>query len=120
MKVGKESIVGFITALNRYVELDHEAVFDTWARKAQYVSDQLQGIPGLTARPKVSKKGYADVELAWDQSVIRMTVREAQQKLRDGEPRILWFDPVFMTRCLEDGEEVLVARRLRQLFVSQL
>jgi L-seryl-tRNA(Ser) seleniumtransferase len=119
MKVGKESIVGFITALNRYVELDHEAVFDTWARKAQYVSDQLQGIPGLTARPKVSKKGYADVELTWDQSIIRMTVREAQQKLRDGEPRILWFDPVFMTRCLEDGEEVLVARRLRQLFTTQ-
>jgi hypothetical protein len=29
------------------------------------------------------------------------------------------FDPVFMTRCLEDGEEILVARRLRQFFMEE-
>jgi seryl-tRNA(Sec) selenium transferase len=116
MKVGKECIVGFIAALNRYVELDHDAITESWNRKAQYVADQLQGIPGLTARPKVSKKGYADVELTWDQAVIPMTIREVREKLRHGQPRILWFDPVFMTRCLEDGEEVLAARRLREVF----
>jgi hypothetical protein len=68
---------------------------------------------------KYSKKGYADVELLWDETIIPITVKEAQDKLRTGTPRIYWFDPVFMTRCLEDGEEILVARRLRQFFLEE-
>jgi L-seryl-tRNA(Ser) seleniumtransferase len=119
MKVGKEEIVGMITALNRYVELDHEAILESWNRKSQYLVEQLAGIPGLTASMKYSKKGYADVELTWDEKVIPITVKEAQDKLRTGTPRIYWFDPVFMTRCLEDGEEILVARRLRRFFLEE-
>ncbi len=119
MKVGKEEIVGMIVALNRYVELDHEAVVESWNGKSQYLVNQLQGIPGLTARMKFSKKGYADVELSWDEKLIPITVKEAQDKLRQGSPRIYWFDPVFMTRCLEDGEEILVARRLRRFFTEE-
>jgi seryl-tRNA(Sec) selenium transferase len=119
MKVGKEEIVGMIVALNRYVELDHEAIIESWNQKSRYLVGQLSGIPGLTARMKFSKKGYADVELSWDEKVIPLTVKEAQDKLRTGSPRIYWFDPVFMTRCLEDGEEVLVARRLRQFFLEE-
>jgi L-seryl-tRNA(Ser) seleniumtransferase len=119
MKVGKEEIVGMIAALNRYVELDHEAIIESWNQKSRYLVEQLSGIPGLTARMKFSKKGYADVELSWDEKVIPLTMEQAQDKLRTGSPRIYWFDPVFMTRCLEDGEEVLVARRLRQFFLEE-
>jgi L-seryl-tRNA(Ser) seleniumtransferase len=119
MKVGKEEIVGMIVALNRYVGLDHGAIIESWNRKSQYLVDELQGIPGLTARMKFSKKGYADVELSWDETVIPLSVKEVQEKLRTGTPRIYWFDPVFMTRCLEDGEEILVARRLRQFFRAE-
>ncbi len=119
MKVGKEEIVGMVVALNRYVELDHEAIIESWNGKSRYLVDQLQGIPGLTAQMKFSKKGYADVELSWDKQLIPLSVKEAQDKLRLGTPRIYWFDPVFMTRCLEDGEEILVARRLRQFFTEE-
>ncbi len=119
MKVSKEEIVGMIVALNRYLELDHEAITESWNRKSQYLVDQLSGIPGLTARMKFSKKGYADVELSWDEKLIPLTLKQAQDKLRTGTPRIYWFDPVFMTRCLEDGEEILVARRLRQFFMEE-
>lgn len=119
MKVSKEEIVGMIVALNRYLELDHEAITESWNGKSQYLVDQLSGIPGLTARMKFSKKGYADVELSWDEKLIPLTLKQAQDKLRTGTPRIYWFDPVFMTRCLEDGEEILVARRLRQFFMEE-
>jgi len=85
----------------------------------RYLMDQLSGIPGLTARMKFSKKGYAEVELARDEKVIPLRVKQAQDKLRTRTPRIYWFDPVFMTRCLEDGEEILVARRLRQFFMEE-
>ena len=119
MKVGKEEIVGLIVALNRWVDLDHEAVIENWNQKSRYLAERLQGIPGLTATYKPSKKGYADVEIAWDETVIPLTLKEAQEKLAEGTPKIMWFDPVFMTRCLQDGEEVVVAERLREFFLEE-
>lgn len=118
MKVGKEEIVGFIVALNRYMELDHELVKQQWTERSRELAGHLQGIAGLSAKPVWNTKGYFDVELAWDESVIPMTMDEAWQKLRDGDPPIIIVDKVFMTRCLEEGELLLVARRLRELFTT--
>ena len=119
MKVAKEEIVGLIVALNRWVDLDHDAVIENWNRKSRYLVEQLEGIPGLTAVYKPSKKGYADVEITWDETIIPLTLEEAQTKLAEGTPKIMWFDPVFMTRCLEDGEEIVVAERLREFFLEE-
>lgn len=120
MKVGKEAIVGLVVALNRWVSLDHEAVIETWNRKSRYLVEMLQGIPGLTAEYAPSPKGYADVRITWDEAVIPLTLKDAQERLAEGTPKIMWFDPVFMTRCLEDGEEIVVARRLRAFFAEHV
>src|SRR5690606_17802989 len=40
MKVGKEQIIGLITALNRYVTTDRRLLHETWNLKAQYIADQ--------------------------------------------------------------------------------
>jgi L-seryl-tRNA(Ser) seleniumtransferase len=116
MKVPKEEIVGFIAALNRYEALDHAAVFESWSKKAKYIADKLQGIPGLTATYKMNDKGFADVELAWDDKVIPLTAVQAREKLKAGQPRIVYQGSVVRTRALKDGEEEMVARRLRQFF----
>ena len=46
MKVGKEEVIGLIVAVNRFVELDHDAYQEEWTRNARYVADALQGVPG--------------------------------------------------------------------------
>lgn len=119
MKVGKEEVIGLIVALNRFVELDHDAYQEDWTRNAKYVAAQLQGIPGLVAEyvPRLQTPlGYDSVRLTWDQSTIPVTPDEARQMLRDGEPRIIYAGDLFITRNLENGEEVAVARRLREFF----
>ena len=113
--------MGLIVARNRFVELDHDAYQEVWTRNAKYLRDRLQDIPGLTAEyvPRhLTPLGYDSVRLTWDETRIPVTPDEARQMLRDGEPRIIFAGDLFITRNLEDGEEVLVARRLRELWVS--
>ena len=122
MKVGKEEVIGLIVALNRFVELDHDASQEEWTRNAKYVRDQLQGIPGLKAEyvpARMTPLGYDSVQLTWDQKRIPLTPKEARLRLRNGEPRIVFAGDFFITRNLENGEEVVVARRLRDFFARE-
>ncbi len=119
MKVGKEEIIGFITALNRYVALDHEAEHAVWNRKARYIAGELADIPGLTADATLTPKEYEDVMLTWDESVFPMTPQELRARLHDGTPRVAMVGTRITTRCMEDGEEQLVAARLRDFFLSE-
>lgn len=119
MKIGKEEVIGLIVAVNRFLELDHEAIQEGWIRTAKYVAEQLQGIPGLKAEyvpAKMTVLGYDAVELSWDEKVIPLTAEQARERLRNGEPRIIFSGTTFITRNLEEGEEILAARRLRQFF----
>jgi L-seryl-tRNA(Ser) seleniumtransferase len=123
MKVGKEEIVGLITALNRYVELDHDDVHETWNKKARYLVDQLQGIPGLNPVYRINGYGFGEMRLTWDRNVIPLGGLEVFRLLMSGEPRILYYEDeeggTFQTRCMKDGDEITAARRLRQFFVEE-
>ena len=123
MKVGKEEIVGLIVALNRYASLDHEAVFETWNKKARYLTDQLKDLPGVKAEYRVNAAGFGEMRLTWDRKIIPLTGQEAFRKLMSGEPRILYYEDdqggTFQTRCMKDGDEILAARRLRQFFTAE-
>jgi L-seryl-tRNA(Ser) seleniumtransferase len=120
MKVGKEAVMGLIVALNRFVELDHDAYEEEWTRNAKYVCEALQDIPGLSAEyvpARLTPNGYDSVRLTWDEKRIPVTLEQARHMLRDGEPRLIFNDgDLFITRNLENGEEVLVVRRLREFF----
>lgn len=122
MKVGKEQVIGLIVALNRFVDLDHDAYQEEWTRNANYVAERLKDIPGLSSEyvpARLTPLGYDSVRLVWDQQRIPITPGQARQMLRDGEPRIVYAGDLFITRNLENGEEVIVARRLREFFRSQ-
>ena len=86
-----EEIVGLIAALNRYVELDHEMIQETWNRRARYLADQLKDVRGLKAEYRINAYGFGEMRLTWDRSIIPLTGREAFRKLMSGEPRILYY-----------------------------
>jgi L-seryl-tRNA(Ser) seleniumtransferase len=115
MKVGKEEIIGLIAALDRYIKIDHDAEIAGWNAKAKRLAHELQGIPGLTAEYAMNTMGYADVDLSWDKTIIPLTEEEARKKLAEGHPRVL-YDEAVRTCQLRDGEDVLLARRLREFF----
>lgn len=116
LKVGKEEIIALVVALERAVSIDQDAEVAHWNDRARWVAEQLQGIPGVDAHFEMNNGGYGDVNLSWDESVIGMDVPEFKRRLRDGSPRILYDGTTVRTRQLREGEERLVAERLREVF----
>ena len=119
MKVGKEEIIGFIVALNRYIELDHESIQEEWNRKARFVADRLKNIEGLNAEYRMNGRGYADVALTWDEGIIPLSQEEVLQRLQSGSPRVLLDGDGFVTRCIEQDEIVVATERVRQFFQEE-
>ncbi len=116
MKVGKEEIVALVVALERAVALDHDEVTGDWNARARWVADQLQGIDGVRAEFKLNTAGYGDVDLSWDESVIPLSDREVKRQLKDGHPSVVYDGTSVRTRLLREGEERMVAERLREFF----
>ena len=132
MKVGKEEIVGLIVALERFVKQDHAAETERWNDRARRIVARLQGVPGLTATYAMNTAGFGDADLRWDEQRIPLNRDTLRARLSQGSPRVqleviltqehgttIWHATA-RTRVLRDGEELLVARRLREVFLGAL
>jgi L-seryl-tRNA(Ser) seleniumtransferase len=128
MKVGKEEIVGLMVALERFVKADHVAETERWNARARRIVERLQGIRGLTAAYALNTAGYGDADLTWDESEIALNRASLHKALAEGTPRVelevivtqdrgtTRWHATARTRVLRDGEELLVAKRLREVF----
>lgn len=118
MKVGKEEIIALVVALEAYVRHDHDQDLVTWRERATWLANQLQGIPGVSAEVAVNTKGYADVDLSWDEATIPLSHAQLRERLMAGNPRMTYDGTTVRVRQLSDAETALVARTLRALFES--
>ena len=128
MKVGKEEIIGLITALEHYVKTDHGAEVERWNARAHRMVGRLQGIRGLAVTYAINTAGYWDADLSWDEKDIALNRDSLRLALATGTPRVeleviitqdrgttAWHATA-RARVLRDGEELLVAQRLREVF----
>lgn len=110
-KMSRETIVGLITALRIYLEVDEEAEFRAWEEKARLMAEELGGLPGVEAgvvnatTPEGIPK-FPLVYLRVSEEVHGMTGRQLHQGLIDGDPSIEGiYEPYYL---LEDYEGMLV------------
>ena len=109
---------------------DHEAEMARWNARTRRLVDALQGIRGLTVSYALNTAGYRDVDLRWDEADIPLDRDRLRQQLAAGAPKVelevivtqdqgtrTWHATA-RTRVLRDGEEVLVGKRLREVFQS--
>jgi L-seryl-tRNA(Ser) seleniumtransferase len=125
MKVGKEEIVGFVVALERYLARDEAVKGAVWEAQVAYLVERLDASTGVTARrvlpigpgrrPGSIPRAYVE----WDVDVVRVTAHEIVDALRSGEPPIAVGSTasalVLNPQTLHPGEEEIVAERLYQL-----
>src|SRR5262245_23154872 len=124
-KVSKEAIIGLVTALELFLQEDHDA---EWARhldEARRILAALDGLPGVKARLETDRSVYTapTLLLGIDPGVTGLTPDAVMQALRRGEPPImvrvsrgeLLVDP----HCLRGDEASLVARHLREALLRR-
>jgi seryl-tRNA(Sec) selenium transferase len=123
-KVGKEEIVGLVTALRLFVEEAPETRYRRWLALMEALVAALEGAPHVKVELTADRRSaeIPMVQLTLDPAGSPLSAAELLGRLRDGDPSIhanpsrvhegvILFGPL----CLKDGEPELIGKRLRDL-----
>ncbi|HUX87389.1 MAG TPA: aminotransferase class V-fold PLP-dependent enzyme [Chloroflexota bacterium] len=122
-KVGKEEIVGLITALKSYARRDHAADRARWDQVVREVVDSVADLPYVRAtQTSPSFQAVPRARLELDESRLGFMAYEAILRLIEGTPRVAVNESgvregalVINPMCLRDADEDPLVQRLRQV-----
>jgi L-seryl-tRNA(Ser) seleniumtransferase len=127
MKVGREEIVGLVTALQRYAAGDDDQDLACWNRRLDIVEDSLGEVPDVQVqREMVKSQCLPMLRLDLDEGRLGFTAYDALNRLLSGTPPIavaesraefgtLMVNPFGLT----EDEAATVGDRLREVFQPQ-
>jgi L-seryl-tRNA(Ser) seleniumtransferase len=123
-KVGKEQVVGLITALRLFVSEDPEARRNRWLGLMEALVAAAQGTPHAEVSLSADRRraGMPTVQLKLDEEAAGMTALDLVRRLQDGDPgihagpgRVSEGVVTFGPMCLKEGEPEIIGRRLKEL-----
>ena len=130
-KVCKEEIAGLVTALEMFVDADHDAEMAGWRTKCAHIASALSGIPGVRAEldeaePKMDEyqRTSPGVRVSLDGAWTGSGPQEIVERLAEGDPSVRVFDPdhrgviTVSPVNLQDGDEEILAERFRQVLTA--
>jgi L-seryl-tRNA(Ser) seleniumtransferase len=142
MKVGKEEVVGCLTALETWLKLDEKKLYADWNSRVDRIRKLVETVPGATTDIYIPADGnrYPTLKISWDQEAWGYSLADCVQDLRAGDPviEVLGTDnPSLVTSVREGnpnpkerrqpnhielvsmtikpGEEIIVGQRLRAI-----
>ena len=142
MKVGKEEIIGCLTALETWLKIDDKKLYAEWNDRIDRIRKLVDTVPGVKTDTFVPDDGnrYPTLRVYWDQQGWRYKVSDLVQELRASDPviEVLGTDnPSLVTAVREGnpnrkelkepdhielvsmtikpGEEMIVGQRLRAI-----
>jgi D-glucosaminate-6-phosphate ammonia-lyase len=123
MKVGKEELVGLMTAVRLYLDLDHEALMQTYEDQVQAVINAFESHPHVTARrsfPSEAGQPMPRAEIILNEAGLGITRDEVMARLSSGTPSIilagagahgLFVNP----QTLTPGQEQIIITRIKEI-----
>lgn len=147
MKVGKEEIMGMLTAIETWKTLDVNALNEAWKKRVQRIAKLVETVPGVSTQIYVPEEGnsYPTLKVNWDEEQFGLTVDQCDEQLRAGNPRIEVLtnsnpslvpavvegneakegkhvprknQMEIVSMTLEEGEDLIVGRRLRSILAE--
>src|SRR5271156_417283 len=91
MKVGKEEIIGMLTAVEMWTKRDHKAEWNTWKEWLADIEAKVKPLPSVTTEyltPEDLSNHSPRLRVKWDGSALKITGAELTQTLDAGTPRI--------------------------------
>jgi len=105
MKVGKEEIVGLMTAVRLYVEQDHEKLLQSYEERVAWMVRELDGQTGIKARrsfPSEAGQPHPRAEVIFDSEVLGTTRDKVLKRLMEQDP-VAGTPAVFLAASGENG-----------------
>lgn len=148
MKVGKEEIIGCLAAVEAWFHMDLAKLDKEWNGRVQHIQKIVETVPGVTSSIRTPPGGnsYPTITINWDQSAWGYTAEDCAKQLLEGTPSIAVLTddnpsgvldrpgahrPArsssgprrvnrlrIVSMTLQPGEDIIVARRVRQLLSS--
>lgn len=123
MKVGKEELVGLMTAVRRYLDLDHEALMQTYEDQVQAVIAAFADHPYISVRrsfPSEAGQPMPRAEIIFDEEGLDITRDEVLAQLLAGQPSIALAEAgergVFVNpQTLTPGQEQIIIDRIKEI-----
>ncbi len=134
MKVAKEEIVGLVAAVDWFLDQDDAKMQAEFQQRADRIATRLKSLPSIQTQtfvPEVANH-VPHLLVTYNPSRIKITGKEVLQKMREGRPRIE-LNPgtggppasaglpggentiIVGVWMLQPGEDLIVARRLREV-----
>lgn len=142
MKVGKEEVIGCLTALETWLKIDEKELDDEWKARIDRIRTLVETVPGVTTSTYVPDDGnrYPTLRVKWDQQAWGFSISDCVAELRADDPviEVLGADnPSLVTAVreghpnskerkgpdhielvsmtIQPGEEIVVGQRLRAI-----
>ena len=130
-KVGKEEIVGLLTAVELALKRDEEGERRTQEAMLKRVAAGVADVPTVKTE-FITNLDYSHsprLSIQWDEKKLGMTAATLNDRLKAGEPSIVaadmtkfrpsWPGLGIFAACLKPGEEKIVAERVRAILTGK-
>ena len=142
MKVGKEEIIGCLTALETWLNMDEKKLYAEWNGRVDRIRKLVDTVPGVKTDLYIPDDGnrFPTLKVSWDQARWGFTTSDCVQKLRADDPVIEVLGPdnpslvtavregnpnrkerkeadhiELVSMTIQPGEEIIVGQRLRAI-----
>jgi L-seryl-tRNA(Ser) seleniumtransferase len=108
MKVGKEEVIGCLTALETWLKMDEKKLYAEWNSRVDRIRKLVETVPGIKTDTYTPDDGnrYPTLKISWDQQAWRYSISDCVQQLRDGDPviEVLGADNPSLVRAVREGK----------------
>ncbi len=130
-KVGKEEIVGLLTAVELYRNKDHAAERREWHAMLDRIAARLRDIPSVFTEyiPNNDHSHSPRLSVQWDETKLGVTLAQMVERLRQGSPSIEasdmrnfnppWKGLGIFPYNVRPGEEMTIAERVRRILSAE-
>jgi uncharacterized pyridoxal phosphate-dependent enzyme len=107
MKVGKEEIIGCLTALETWLKIDEKKLYAEWNGRLDRIRKLVETVPGIKTETYTPDDGnrYPTLKVSWDQQAWRYSITDCVQELRAGDPviEVLGADNPSLVKAVREG-----------------
>ena len=107
MKVGKEEIIGCLTALETWMKIDPKKLYAEWNGRIDRIRKLVDTVPGVKTDVYTPDDGnrYPTLRVSWDQQAWKFSIMDCVQELRAGDPviEVLGADNPSLVKAVREG-----------------